>query len=183
MSPTPTRDLERTSIEVSLPLAVSRMTTSSLNRNQDVVSVASIRPRDGSLATISQPISPAMRSAAANTSSAGLSTVNVSRSGYAARCWSAVSLPGYSGGFESSPRSGSTASKNGGLPRSVLMSCIGGAPEEAGLSMRLAVMTTSASTRALQLRAADTAPPEPLLSSRPTTSTTIQRRNSNAPIP
>jgi hypothetical protein len=65
------------------------------------------------------------------------------------------------------------------------MSCIGGAPDEADLSIsiRLALMTASPSSSEPQLRAAETSPPEPLLSNSPTTRTMMQTRKSTAPMP
>ncbi len=59
----PTRETERTSIRLPWPAAAMRMTMSSLNPNQKVVSVASIRPSPGFELTIVHPMSRAVRRA------------------------------------------------------------------------------------------------------------------------
>ncbi len=60
----PTRETERRSTRLPDPAAAMRTTTSSLKPNQNVVSVASMRPSAGLPATTSQPSSAAALSAA-----------------------------------------------------------------------------------------------------------------------
>ncbi len=71
----PTRDTERTSTRVPPPAGVRRITTSSLKPNQNVVSVASMRPAAGSTCTISHPASRAAASARSNAVLAGIGSV------------------------------------------------------------------------------------------------------------
>ena len=84
-SPWPRRETERTSIRLPPAVRVTRTTMSSLNPNQIVVSVASIRPSAGTAATICQPRSRAAFVARVNAHPAVRQSWPA-ESGYAMRC-------------------------------------------------------------------------------------------------
>src|SRR2546427_12990245 len=87
----PTRDLERMSTTaLSAPRRVTRITMSSLNPNQRVVAVASIRPDVESTAVISHAGMPAAARCASPTARpAGMGSASAVRSGYPRRTESA----------------------------------------------------------------------------------------------
>ena len=71
-SPAPAREAERTSTRVPAPHGVRRITTSSVNPNHRVVSVASMRPLDLSAVTISHPCACATASARSKVAAGGV---------------------------------------------------------------------------------------------------------------
>jgi hypothetical protein len=102
------------------------MTMSSLNPNQSVVSVASIRLSFGIAATICQPRSRAAFNARVNAISGGSAIVAGRMSGYAMRCCREIACPWYSTELGDPCRSGIMATNRGGFSVSVVMSWIGG---------------------------------------------------------
>ena len=74
-SPAPAREAERTSTRVPAPHGVRRITTSSVNPNHRVVSVASMRPLDLSAVTISHPSACATASARSKVAAGGFGSV------------------------------------------------------------------------------------------------------------
>ena len=87
------RDSDRTSTRLPPAAGRTRTTMSSSKPNQNVVSVASIRPAASSVSTSVQPISRTASSARSNAAGGGASSITGCTSGYASRCCAATASP------------------------------------------------------------------------------------------